>query len=84
MVPNSSENVSKETTSFTTPPTSSIETPGSDTSINNEQNIKISGLNGFRPTLLEALILKHTQRGFPSLLQVPGDKAHHQVTLHPC
>ena len=38
MVPNPSENVNRETTSFATPPTSSIKPPGSDTSINNKQN----------------------------------------------
>ena len=52
MVPNPSENVNRETTSFATPPTSSIKLPGSDTSINNKQNIKISGLDGFRQRLL--------------------------------
>ena len=48
MVPNPSENVNRETTSFATPSTSSIEPPGSETSFNNKQNIKISGLDGFR------------------------------------
>ena len=37
---------------FATPPASSIKPPGSDTSINNKQNIKISGLVGFRQRLL--------------------------------
>ena len=53
MASNPFENVNREITSFTTPPTSSIEPPGSDTSINNEQNIKISGLASFRQRLLE-------------------------------
>ena len=48
MVSNPSENVNRETTSFTTPPTSSIKPPGSDKSIDNKQNIEISDLNGFR------------------------------------
>ena len=52
MVPNPSENVNRETTSFATPPTSSIKAPGSDTSINNKQNIKISRLDGSRKMLL--------------------------------
>ena len=56
MVPNPFENVNRETTSFTTPPTSSIKPPGSDTSINNKQNIKINGLDGFRRRLLETRI----------------------------
>ena len=50
-VPNPSENVNSETTSFTKPPTSSIKPPGSDTSIDNKQNIKISGLDSFRQRL---------------------------------
>ena len=52
MVPNPSENCNIETTSFATPSTSSIKPPGSDTSVNNKQNIKTSGLDGFRPKLL--------------------------------
>ena len=52
MVPNPSENVNRETTSFATPPTSSIKAPGSDTSINNKQNIKIYRLDGSRKRLL--------------------------------
>ena len=52
MVPNTSENVNRETTSFATPTTLSSKLPGADTSINNKQNIKISGLEGFRQRLL--------------------------------
>ena len=48
MVPNPSENVNRETTSFTTPPTSSIKPPGLDTSINNKQNIKIGRFGQFQ------------------------------------
>ena len=47
-VTNPSENVNRGTTSFATPCTSSIKRPGSDTSVNNKQNIKISGLDGLR------------------------------------
>ena len=52
MVPNPSENVNRETTSFAAPSTSSSKRPGSDTFINNKQNIKINGLDGFRQRLL--------------------------------
>ena len=52
-VPNISESVNRETTSFTTPPTFSVEPPGSDAYINNKQNIKISSLEGFRQRLLD-------------------------------
>ena len=52
MVPNPSENLNRETTSFTTPPKSSIKPPGSDACINNKQNIKVSGLDSFRQRLL--------------------------------
>ena len=80
IVPKSSENVNKETISFTTPPTSSVEPPGLDTSINNEQIIKISGLDGVRPRLLEALF----QIGLPTLFQVQRDKAPLQIIIRPC
>ena len=56
MVPNPFENVNRKTTSFATPSTSSIKPPGSDTSINHKQNIKISGLDGFRQKLLGSLL----------------------------
>ena len=52
MVPNPSENVITETTSFATPSTSSIQPAGSDTSINSTQKIRISGLDGFGQMLL--------------------------------
>ena len=49
MVRNPFENVNRETTSFTTPPTSSIKPPGSDSSINNKKNlIKIGSLDSFK------------------------------------
>ena len=62
MVPNPSENVNRETTSFATPPTSSIKPTGLDTSINNKQNIKISGLDGFRQRLLAARISERASK----------------------
>ena len=62
MVPNPSENVNRETTSFATPPTSFIKPLGSDTSINNKQNIKISGLDGFRQRLLVTGISERTSK----------------------
>ena len=52
MVANPSENVNRETTSFATLSTSSIKRSGSDTSVNNKQNFKISSLDGFRQRLL--------------------------------
>ena len=79
MVPNPSENVNRETTSFATPPTSSIKPTGSDTSINNKQNIKISGLDGFRQRLLATRISER----LPSSFQVQGDKVHYQITIRP-
>ena len=62
MAPNLSENVNKETISFATPPTSSIKPPGSDASINNKQNIKISGLDGFRQRLLAKVISQRVSK----------------------
>ena len=80
LAPNLSENVSKETTCYTTSPTSSIEPPGSDTSINKEQNITITGLDGFRQKLLEAGISDSVSK----LFQVQGEKPHYQITIrHP-
>ena len=79
MVPNPSENVNKETTYFSTPPTSSLDPPGSDTSINNKQNIRISGLDGFRQKLLETGISERASK----LIHVQGDKAHYQITIRP-
>ena len=64
LVPNPSENVNRKTTSFTTPPTSSIKPPCSDTSINNKQNIKISGLDSFRQRLLATGISEGTSKLF--------------------
>ena len=76
-VPNISESVNRETTSFTTPPTFSVEPPGSDAYINNKQNIKISSLEGFRQRLLDTEV----QRGLPILFQVQEDKVHYQITI---
>ena len=56
MAPNPFDNVNRETTSFTTQATSSTEPPGSDTSINNKQTIKISSLDGLRQRLLQTEI----------------------------
>ena len=53
MIPNPSENVNRETTSFTTPPTSSIEPLGSNTPI---KNIRIC-----------ACFRQEFQTGLPSL-----------------
>ena len=62
IVSNPSENVNRQTTSFTTTPTSYIKQPGSDKSIDNKQNIEISDLNGFRQRLLETGILERTSK----------------------
>ena len=61
MVPNPSENINREITSFVTPPTSSVKPPGSDTSINNKQNITISSLDGFWQRLLPYFKYKETR-----------------------
>ena len=66
MVSNSFENVNRETTSFTTQPTSSFEPTGSDTSINNKQNIKISGLEDFRQRQVETGISERASNLFSS------------------
>ena len=62
LVPNPSENINRETTSFTTPPTSYIKPPGSNTSINNKQSIKISDLDGFRQRLRATGILERASK----------------------
>lgn len=80
IVPKSSENVNKETISFTTPPTSSVEPPGLDTSINNEQIIKISGLDGVRPRLLEALISDRASN-FISSTKRQGSSSNYNSSL---
>ena len=61
-VTNLSENVNRETTYFTTPPTSCIKPPGSDTSTNNKQNIEISSLEGFRKRLLATRISERASK----------------------
>ena len=62
LVPNPSENINRKTTSFTTPPTSYIKPPGSNTSINNKQSIKISDLDGFRQRLRATGILERAPK----------------------
>ena len=61
MVPNPFENVNRETTSFTTPPTSSIEPPGIK-NIDKEQSIRISCMYGFRQRLLETGISERASK----------------------
>ena len=77
MVPKPSENINRETTSFATPPTSSIKPPGSDTSANNKQNIVVWTVSG------KGYLQQDFQRELPSLFQVQGDTVHCQITICP-
>ena len=78
MVRNPSENVNRETTSFTTPPTSSIKPPGSDSSINNKKtSLRLAVWTVSSKGRLQF------QRPTPSLFQVQGDKFHYQITIRP-
>ena len=79
MVPNPSENVDRETTSFATPPTSSIKIPGPDISINKNETLScavwtVSG---------KGCLQQEFQRELVRLFQVEGDKRHYQTTFCP-
>ena len=73
MVRNPFENVNRETTSFTTPPTSSIKPPGSDSSISLRLAVWTVSSKG----------RLQFQRPTPSLFQAQGDKFHYQITIRP-
>ena len=79
MVLNPSENFNRETTSFATPPTSSIKPSGSDTSINNKQTLRLAvwTVSGDKVKGARSIIKLHTRPGQSGLAGVVKEKLIH-------
>ena len=59
--------------------TSSVKPPGSDKSVNDKQNIKISGLDGFKQRLLTTGILERASK----LISSTRRQGSNQITIFP-